>query len=313
MGRLRYTIFGAGAVGGVIAARLAGWNAVSVVARGAHLDAIRRHGLGLICMDGKRRSFEVGASESPADLAPADVVVVTLKAQSVAALASEIDAARKPDGLIVFLQNGLPWWLASDVGAFSKLDPKGGLKATFACCSAAIAYYGAAIASPGVVSQTAPGKVLIGSALGEPDTRIGNLAGSLSATGLEAAVTADIRQALWQKLQINVALNGIAALTRAPILDILDSAALRPLVLGLTAEVGEIAKAMGHDVSFDLDRQRQIIRPGQKSSTLQDIEAGKPSEFDALFGSVIELATRLDVPTPTLRTLVPLIGLAYRS
>ena len=308
MGGLRYTVFGAGAVGGVIAAHLARDNAVSVVARGAHLEAIRRGGLDLLGMDGDRETRHVTAAEKSADLEPADIVIVTLKAQAVAALAAEIDGARKPDGTAVFLQNGLPWWLAPRAGSCAMLDPACALRTRFPRCSAAVAHFGAALVAPGIVRQTAPGRLLLGAALAEQDARLEAMAEELASSGMDAAVVTDIRPVLWRKLQINVALNGIAALTRAPILDILESAELKPVLLGLTGEVAAIASAMGHSLSFDLDALKQIIRPGQKSSTLQDIEAGKPIEHDALFGSVLELATSLGISAPMLSIVVPLIG-----
>jgi 2-dehydropantoate 2-reductase len=163
MGRLRYTVFGAGAVGGVIAAHLAQRDAVSVVARGAHLEAIRRNGLRFRDLEGVWREANVAAASDADDLEPADIVLVTLKAQFVATLAGEIDAARKPGGLVVFIQNGLPWWVGPDAG----LDAGQRLHDIFLNCAAGVVYFGATIPADGAVAQTAPGKLLLGPALGQ--------------------------------------------------------------------------------------------------------------------------------------------------
>jgi 2-dehydropantoate 2-reductase len=312
---MRYTVFGAGSIGGVIVAHLADAGEISVIARGDHLAAISENGLKLLGLDGSLRTLHPAAASDPRSLEPADVVFVALKTYALPPAAEAIVAALKPGGLVIFVQNGMPWWYLRDRlphphgGGPSVLDPHGQLNAAFpkGTYAAGVAYFGGAVPKPGTIHHVAGGKFLLGMGNGLSDPRLKAAAELLSAAGLPTEVSSDIGQTIWTKLAANVALNSIAVLTQAPIGDMLSGLHLRPVLEALIAETSHLAAVLGHTVSFDIEAQQSITRPGQKSSTLQDLEAGRPIEYDTLFGAVLDLSHAFNVPMPTLEIMAPLI------
>lgn len=310
---MRIAIVGAGGVGGVIAAHLAGVADVSLMARGAHLEAIIREGLAFEGLDGSRLRPPVQVVADLRELPSGfDAVLVCVKGNQLLEVVDQVAGAGGP---IVFVQNGLPWWYLAELmdvcgGRANRLDPSGHLARSVPRCSAGVAYFGGCVEAPGVVRQTAPGPLVLGNARGAADRALSTLTGLIDASGLPCRESPDIRGEIWNKLTINVALNAVAVLVRRSIPDMLADPCLAATIDALAAEVSALALAFGHAPSFDRPARQALARPGQLSSTLQDMLAGKAIEFDCLFGVVLDVAAACGLRTPVLETLAPLIAAA---
>ncbi len=305
---MRICIFGAGAVGGHLATRLsAAGHAVSIVARGEHLAAIRKRGLVLLRGD-ERIEARVKASESPAELGPQDFVISTLKANGLPALAASIGPLLGPDTAVVFAQTGIPWWYASGLAAsrpqppdLSRLDPDGALARAVGVGRAmgAVIWSANTVIEPGVIRNGTPQSNLL--VVGEPDDRVSPrltaLRAALESAGIGSPVTADIRQTIWSKLVQNLAYSTLGLLLGTGINVIEDDPALSEMALRLTAEGTAVATAHGITVE-----QRPRPRSGNrhKPSILQDYERGRPLELDAMVMIPLAFARAARVATPSL-------------
>ena len=303
---MRICIFGAGAVGGHIAARLAkaGYD-VCVVARGAHLEAMRAHGVRLIHGDevitGKVRA---GAME------PQDAVFVTLKANMLGLFAEAAEPLLGPDTAVVFAQNGIPWWYAEELKA---LDPGGRLKRAIPRRSVVggVVYSANEVVEPGVIRNFVPGNnmLVIGDADNQNPPRVQALRAALEASGMSSPRPEDIRHSVWAKLVQNIGNSSLCLLTQSSISAVLADPELRKLSDAIKAEVTAIARAYGIDIS------RAPHRPsgghasgavGHKPSMLQDYERGRPMEIEAQLMAPLALGRAAAVPTPTLDMIIPL-------
>lgn len=312
-------IFGAGAVGGHIAAHLARAGVdVSVVARGQHLEAIRRDGLRFIGLDGEFTA-RVRASDHPADLGPQDLVITTLKAHGLPSAAHSMRALLGPDTPVVFAVNGIPWWyLARLQGAgssVSRLDPEGalgrdvGLARTLGC----VIRSPNEIVAPGVVRNNSRASSFV---VGEPDGTLSprlERVVALMRNGLPgAAATTEIGREIWGKLLLNVPSSLLSSLTLSPSSALFADAATRELYARLARETCAVAGRHGAALAFDLDEQ--VAKMGASAhppSMLQDLLAGRPLELDAQLGAVQDLARSAGVDTPMLDVMLPL--LAHRA
>ena len=303
---MRICIFGAGAVGGHFAARLAAaGHDVSVVARGAHLDAMRRNGVKLLHGDevihGKVRTSEPGLQ---------DAVFVTLKANMLGAFADAAPSLLASDTAVVFAQNGIPWWYAADL---PRLDPQGKLRNTIPARNVvgAAVYSANEVVEPGVIRNFVPNNnmLVIGQAGGPdlPFTR--ELRSILEKAGISSPPTDDIRRSVWAKLVQNLANSSLCLLTEASISDVVADPRLKELKARVSAEARAAAMALGVDVD------KAPTRPGgghtsgavgHKPSMLQDYERGRPMEIEAQLVAPLALARAAGVATPTLDVLVPL-------
>jgi len=310
---MRYIIFGAGAIGSVLAARLClAGEEVGVVARGDHLAKIREDGLSFTSIAGEEHQLVL---EAGTDISPGDVVLVTLKSYALSAAAPAIRRATRADGLVVFLQNGLPWWYFRDLHGVHRdrelptLDPLGQLRLNFADrpIAGGVVTMAASLLGPGRVQHTAAVGVSVGKPDGRHDDRLARLAAALTKSGFDVALPADPRPAIWTKLVVNVAMNGVAALTGATIGEIWDDDFLRSLVHALAGEAEQIAAALGCPVSLDLEQRRRNAALNHKSSTLQDIEAKRPIEHEALFGVLLPIADDVGIAVPHIRTVSALL------
>lgn len=311
---MRVIVFGAGAIGGAIAARLAlSGTEVAVVARGAHLAAIRTQGMAFEAPDHARQVLRLEAGE--AGLPPGDVVLVTLKSYAVPGAADAIAGLVAPGGIAVFLQNGIPWWYFRDLaGPFRdhplpSLDPEGRLARAFPRESLAggVVSVAASLLGPGAVRHTGGSAIAFGRPDGKPDARLETLAAALRGAGLDASPLADPRPAVWSKLAINIGLNGVAALTGANLGAIWSDPHLPDLVTRLVREAEAIAAALGCPVQVDLEARRRGAVAHHRSSTLQDIEAGRPIEHEALFGALLPVARSLGVAIPHIEAVSALL------
>ncbi|HEX6317796.1 MAG TPA: 2-dehydropantoate 2-reductase [Burkholderiales bacterium] len=301
---MRICVFGAGAVGGHFAARLAAaGHDVSVVARGAHLEAMRRNGVKLLHGDeviqGRVRSADPG---------PQDAVLVTLKANMLGSFAEAAAPLLTPETEVVFAQNGIPWWYPADL---PRLDPGGKLKRTMRNVVGAAVYSANQVVEPGVIRNFVPNNnmLVIGQASGTDSPRTLELRDVLEKAGVSSPPTQDIRSSVWAKLVQNLANSSLCLLTGASISDVVADPALLQLKQKVSAEARAIADALGVDIA------KAPTRPGgghasgavgHKPSMLQDYERGRPMEIEAQLMAPLALARAANVAAPTLEVLVAL-------
>ena len=312
---MRICVFGAGAVGGHFAAQLAAsGHEVSVVARGAHLEAIRRNGLTLL-KDEQRIVGKVRAAEDPKDLGPVDYVLVTLKATGLRVLAERIGPLLGKDTAVVFAQNGIPWWYAQGTSTctpdISRLDPGGALARAIAPerVIGSVVYSANEVVQPGVVKNNAPGRNVL--VLGEPDDRqterVKQLAAALEKSAIQAPIETDIRRSIWAKVQINLASSSIGVVTESTVKENLADPAIVELGKRMRAEARAIAEA--HGVNPDgapLSPPHASGGPQHKTSMLQDYELGRPMEIDAILMAPLWFARAAGVPVPSLEAVIAL-------
>jgi 2-dehydropantoate 2-reductase len=313
--RLEVCVFGAGAVGGYLAALLAkaGTHRISVIARGPHLQAIRSDGLQLIDIDGSHRVRFAAAVDSAAQLPPQDIVFVTVKAQSQAAVAESVHALLKPTGHAVFISNGVPWWWSHGLRMPSEeallVDPDRRLWNQLGPTRVlgGVIYSANEVTAPGTVVHQANNHWLIGEPTNELTPRLNDTVAMMSEAGLHAEASTDLRQQVWRKLLRNTPFNPLCALTRLCADQFAGEPALVALAQSLIEEVRSVARAKGWELP-DM-RAADVVASGGaisgaravgKPSMLQDALAGRPMELDAVVGQVQHFARQSAVSTPTL-------------
>lgn len=310
-------IFGAGAIGGLIAARLeAAGTRVSVVARGPHLAAMRAHGLMLASGD-QRIVTHPMLAEDPAMLGPQDYLVLTLKAHSLAPALSTLKPLIGPTTVIVAAVNGIPWWYCYGLPTpftnrrVCAVDPEGLLwdslppAQTIGC----IIYPAAEVSQPGVIAHSYGDRFSLGEPDGSSSERIRRFAELLIAAGFKAPVRPRLRDEIWVKLWGNMAFNPLSVLTAAT-LDVLTADPdTRPTVRAMMLEGQAVAERLG--VRFAIDVDRRIAGGAEvgehRTSMLQDFERGRPLEIEALLGAVVELGEWVEQPTPLSRAVLGLV------
>ncbi|MEL6953244.1 MAG: 2-dehydropantoate 2-reductase [Pseudomonadota bacterium] len=311
---MKICIYGAGAIGGYMGAKLAAAGAdVSLIARGPHLAAMQANGLTLIEEDGTH-TYPVTATQDPADLPVQDYVVVALKAHSAAGMADNIASLMGPNSAAVWAVNGVPWWYFAGVEGeyrdrqLDAVDPGGNLwraigpDRVLGC----VVYPAAEVAEPGVVKHIEGNRFSLGEPNGSKSDRAQALAGALSAAGLKSPVRPRLRDEIWVKLWGNLAFNPLSMLTHAT----LDTLATEPEISGVARammlEAQAIAEHLG--VKFPIDVDRRITGAAavgaHRTSMLQDLDAGRPMEIDALLGVVAELGRITGHATPTIDTVL---------
>jgi 2-dehydropantoate 2-reductase len=310
---VRVAILGAGATGGFLGARLAKAGAdVVLIARGPHLEAMSRDGLRLIEPDGES-TVRVEATDDLGAIRGADAVFVTLKAHSVPAIAEGLAANLGAETAVVSAQNGIPWWYFQRHGGelegtyLETVDPGGKVARAIdpGRVIACIVYPATSLVGPGIVRHIDGEKFSLGELDGVKTQRVLALSSLLTSAGLKAPVQSRIRQELWVKLLGNAVFNPLSALTRASLGEMAESPVLAPIVRAAMEEVDAVARKLGVEIPVTIDQRiRGAARVGaHKTSMLQDVEAGRPMEIDAVIGSVVELAGRLTVPVPHLETI----------
>lgn len=321
---MRICVFGAGSVGGYLAGFLAhGGAEVSVIARGAHLAAIRADGLTVQTPD-RTIVARVAATDDPASLPPQDAVLVATKAPALASVAATIAPLLAADTPVAFINNGIPWWYFHAHGGpldgrqLPALDPDGALWRTVTPQRAVggIFWPACSVPAPGVVRLlTGAGR---GTVFGRPDgrttPRLEALADAFRAGDLPVTLAADIRTLIWQKLAFNLSAGPMCVLTETPVKDTHTEAALIECSRRLVPEAQAIAAAMG--ITLDLDMEQIVAgntRLAHRPSILQDLQAGRPMEVDALYSVPLEMARMVGVATPTLDLLVALIKVKARA
>lgn len=321
---MKVCVVGAGAIGGYMAVRVArAGHAVSAIARGPHLAAIRADGLKLIEGGGEFAASDLTATDRIADAGPQDVVLLALKAHQIAPVVDELPALFGPDTVIVTLQNGIPWWYFQACGGdfagrvVETVDPGGVLFKAIdpGRVVGCIAYPAAEIARPGVIRHVEGNRFPVGELDGRDTPRVRMVSGLLEEAGFKSRVLDDIRSEIWLKLWGNLTFNPISALTHATLVDICRFPLTRSLAAAMMTEAQQVAERLG--ARFRVTMERRIAGAESvgkhKTSMLQDVEAGKPLEVDGMLGVVVELAEMTGVDVPTLRALHACVGLLNRT
>ena len=320
---MRICVYGAGAIGGFLAGRLANSGvAVSVVARGAHLDAIRTCGL-RVRAKGEEVRVDIAASADPTDLDPVDYVIVALKAHQVAAAVSGIRHLCGDTGAVVTAANGVPWWYTYGLGGplesrrIEAVDPGGviwdgiGPERAIGC----VVWPAAEIAEPGVIQHVSSERFDLGEPQGDRSDRVMHLSQAMIAAGLKAPVRPRLRDDIWTKLWGNCCFNPVSALTGATLEQIAADPELRSLCRRVMSEAEAIGEATGARFLLDIDKRIDAAAAvgAHKTSMLQDLERGRPMEIDALVGAVVELGAMAEIEAPNLRAVHALITARARQ
>lgn len=314
---MKICVFGAGAIGGYMGAKLAQAGAdVSLVARGPHLAAMQANGLRLVEESGEI-TVPVRAEEDPAALGEQDYVIVTLKAHSVPPVVGRMAPLIGENTTVVSGVNGVPWWYFHKHGGdlegtrLASVDPGNvqwdgfGPDRVLGC----VVYPAAEVVQPGVVKHIEGNRFSLGEPDGSKSDRAMDLSKALSAAGLKAPVRPRLRDEIWVKLWGNLSFNPISALTHATLDVLCIEPGTRGIARAMMVEAQEIAETLG--VKFPIDVDRRIdggaAVGAHRTSMLQDLDAGRPMEIDALVGSVQELGRIVGVTTPTIDMVLALV------
>ena len=311
---MRICVVGAGAIGGLLAARLAhAGEEVSVIARGPHLKAIEANGLQLIEEDGSRFAAPVRAMQSIAAAGPQDVVILGMKAHQVGAVIDELPALFTPTTMVVTAQNGIPWWYFHKLGGpfegrvVESVDPGGRIAAVLPAerVIATVVYPASEIIEPGVIKLIEGNRFSLAEIDNSKSERVAALSEVLTKAGFKAPVVSDIRAEIWTKLWGNMSFNPISALTHATLGSICRFPLTRKLAGDMMREAQAVGEALG--IRFRIPIEKRIAGAEavgeHKTSMLQDVEAGRVMEVEALIGSVVELGEVVGVPTPTISAI----------
>ncbi len=319
---MRICIYGAGAIGGLMGARLAKAGAeVSLIARGPHLAAMRDKGLTLRSA-GETFTVPVKASSDPAELGPQDYVVVTLKAHQVPGVVEPMQPLLGPGTAVVMGVNGVPWWYFYGLGGayegrrLPSVDPGDvqwngiGPERVIGC----VVYPAAEVPEPGVIELVEGDRFTLGEPSGAKTERIERLSQALIASGLKAPIRAKIRDEMWIKLWGNLSFNPISALTCATLDVICTDPGTRALARAMMVEAQAIAEKLGVRFPIPVDKRLDggAAVGAHKTSMLQDLERGRPMEIDALVTAVQDMGRLVEVPTPAIDAVLALVRLRAR-
>ena len=310
---MKIVIAGAGAIGGYIGARLTRAGAdVVLCARGPHLLAMQTRGLRVFSPEG---DFEVRPQLAAdfSSIGPCDVVFLGVKAHALTALAPTLAPLFGPDTVVVSTQNGIPWWYFQNVGGelndlrLERVDPGGVIAGAIGHrrVVGSLAYFATDLPEPGVVRHIEGNRISVGEPDGSKSERAKRIADVLIAAGLRSPVTARFRHEIWVKLLGNVAFNPISALTGGTLEEMARHPDVSAVVRGLMAETEAVAAVLGIELPISIDQRMagaEKVGP-HKTSMLQDWEAGRPMELEAVVGAVVELGERLGVAMPATRAV----------
>jgi len=319
---MKICVFGAGAIGGYVGAKLAEAGAdVSLVARGPHLSAMREKGLTLI-EGGETKTFNVAATDAPAELGPQDYVIITLKAHSVPQVVHTMQPLLGEATTVVSGVNGVPWWYFYKLGGpfdgmrLESVDPGNVQWDGFGPerVLGVVIYPAAEVIEPGTVKHIEGNRFSLGEPDGSRSERAQRLSEALASAGLRAPVRPRLRDEIWVKLWGNLSFNPISALTLATLDVLTTDGDTREVCRNMMLEAQAIGETLGVKFPIDVDRRIEGGREvgAHRTSMLQDLESGRPLEIDALVGSVQELGRLTETPTPTIDTVLALVKLRAR-
>jgi 2-dehydropantoate 2-reductase len=321
---MKIAVIGAGAIGGLVGARLAlAGEDVTFIVRGANLEAIRAHGIRLEETDGRAAVAQVKATDDYAAAGPQDLVVLAVKAHQVGDVAGRIGGLFGPETAVVTMQNGIPFWYFHRHGgeyegrSVRSVDADGALahaippERILGC----VVYPAAELVAPGVIRHIEGSRFPLGELDGGSSARIARVAACFEAAGFKSPVLDDIRAEIWLKLWGNLSFNPISALAHSTLVDICQHPLARDLAANMMREAEAVAAKLG--IAFRVSLERRIAGAEKigkhKTSMLQDVEAGRGPEIDALVGAVIELARMTGTPTPHIDSAYALVKLLEQS
>ncbi len=318
---MRIAVVGAGAIGAYVGVRLAlAGEQVTFVARGANLEALRSRGARLLLPDGSEQvAATVAAASDCASAGRQDVVILAVKTHQLGAIAREVPAMFGPETVVVPMQNGIPYWyFHRHAGPFAgrpveAVDPGGALAAALPAqrVVGCVVYPATELVAPGVVKLIEGDRFPVGEPDGSQSERAARISASFERAGFKAPVLDDIRSEIWLKLWGNLTFNPISALTRATLVELCEDPGTRQLAVEMMTEAQDVARAFGVTMRVPLEKRiAGAARVGRhKTSMLQDLEAGRALEVDALLGSVVELARLASIATPHLDAVYALTRL----
>jgi 2-dehydropantoate 2-reductase len=310
---MRFLIAGAGAIGAYLGARMsqAGFD-VTLFARGPHLRAMQERGVQVKSVEGDflARPVITGSLE---EVGPLDVVFLGVKAHGLPQLAPHLKPVLGPDTTIVSTQNGIPWWYFQGFGGewegmrLERVDPGGVISSAIEPhrVVGSIVYFSTEITAPGVIQHMEGNRISLGEPDGTRSDRCRRIAEALIASGLRCPVTTRIRNEIWVKVLGNASLNPVSALTRATVAQMVRDAGVCSVIRSIMQEVEAVSRKLGMELPVTIDQRiAGAEKVGEhKTSMLQDLEAGRPMELEALVGAVVELGERVGLPMSCTRTV----------
>jgi len=322
---MKICVVGAGAIGGLMGAKLAlAGEDVTLIARGAHLEAIRQNGLKLIEEDGTEHvARQVKATSRLSEAGAQDIVILALKAHQVEPIAKELPALFGPDTIVVTTQNGIPWWYFQKHGGefegrwVETVDPSGTLMASVEVerILGCVVFPAAEIVSPGVVRVIEGNRFPVGELDGSESERVKMVTALFTKAGFKSPVLKNVRGEIWLKLWGNLSFNPISALTHSTLVDICQFPLTRQLAADMMTEAQTIANKLG--IEFRVSLEKRIAGAENvgkhKTSMLQDIEIGRAIEIDALVGAVVELGRLTQTPTPHIDAVYACVKLLAKT
>ncbi len=307
---MKICVVGAGAIGGLMGVKLAlAGEDVTLFARRAHLEAIRKNGLKLVMHDGEELvARDIKATDDMSEAGPQDLVIVAVKAHSIATLAPAMRALYGPDTTVVTVQNGIPWWYFQKLGGkydgrrLQSVDPTGEIEANIETdrIVGCIAYPAGAIVAPGVIKHAEGNRFPVGELDGSVGERLERISQTFVNAGFKSYLLDDVRSEIWLKLLGNLSFNPISALAHATLVDICQFPDTRELAAKMMIEAQAIAHKLGIEFRHTIEK-RIAGAEGvgkHKTSMLQDVEAGAPLEVEAMVGAVVEIGRLTQTPTP---------------
>ena len=317
-------VFGAGAIGGYVGGRLAmkGEADVSLVARGAHLAAMQANGLTLK-QGGETHVVRPRVTDDPKQLGPQEFIIITLKAHALTGVIDQLMPLIGKDTAILFAQNGIPWWYFHGIGGplegtrLESVDPGGviwnrlGPERALGC----VVWQAAEIEAPGVIAHHYGDRMPLGEPSGDKTERVQLLSGLLTRAGVKSPVKPNLRNEIWLKLWGNLSFNPVSVLTVGTLADLAGDPGTRRVIRTMMEEARAVAEKLGVSFAVDADERMDMAAKvgAHRTSMLQDVEAGRPTELDALLGVVIELGRLVEIGTPSLQLVYDLCKFRSRQ
>ena len=322
---MKVAIIGAGAIGGLVGARLALSGAhITFIVRGANLAAIRQNGMTLVTAEGERQvARDVRATDDYGQAGPQDIVILAMKAHQLEAVANDVSRLFGPGTVVVTMQNGIPYWYFHQHGGrlegttVRSVDPNGVVGAGIPAqrVIGCVVYPASELVAPGVVRHIEGDRFPVGELDGSSSERVVRVSDCLTRAGFKAPVLDDIRAEIWLKLWGNLTFNPISSLSHSTLVDICRYPPSRELATAMMREAQAVAHKLG--IEFRVSLEKRIAgaeKVGKhKTSMLQDVEAGRAPEIDALVGAVVELARLTETATPHIDTVYSLVRLLART
>ncbi|SDI24684.1 2-dehydropantoate 2-reductase [Variovorax sp. OV700] len=322
---MKIAVIGAGAIGGLVGAKLAlAGEDVTFIVRGKNLDAIATNGFKLIGADGAEQvARNVKATDRYDQAGPQDIVILAMKAHQVEAVANDVPKLFGPETVVVTMQNGIPFWYFHNHGGalagtpVRSVDPTGLVASKIPAerVIGCVVYPASELIAPGVVKHIEGDRFPVGELDGSSSERVNRVSACLSAAGFKAPVLDNIRAEIWLKLWGNLTFNPISSLSHSTLVDICQYPPSRELAAAMMREAQAVAHKLGIEFRVTLDKRiAGAEKVGKhKTSMLQDVEAGRAPEIDALVGAVVELARLTETPTPHIDTVYSLVKLLART